>query len=104
MPVRCTFLELCCYSEVFLGSVFSYVSAFTFRRLSAAAVLQSRFIFMFYFSQIKDSSGTMYVFAIGLFLVAFQVSCDGAPERLIPVPTPPANVSQEKHLENRAGK
>lgn len=46
----------------------------------------------------------MYVFAIGLFLVAFQVSCDGAPERLIPVPTPPANVSQEKHLENRAGK
>ena len=38
----------------------------------------------------------MHAFAIGLLLVAFQVSCDGAPQRLIPEPTPPGDVSQEK--------
>ena len=38
----------------------------------------------------------MQAFAIGLLLVAFQVSCDGAPQRLIPEPTPPVDVSQEK--------
>ena len=66
----------------------------------------------------------MYAFAIGLLLVAFQVSCDGAPGRLIVEPIPhadvsaevsqeipvdvsqekPPEVSQEKHLEKRAGK
>ena len=58
---------------------------------------------MFYFPQIKDIPRTMYVFAIGLFLVTLQVTCDGAPERLIPVPTPPADVPQEKHLEKKSG-
>ena len=38
----------------------------------------------------------MHAFAIGLLLVAFQVSCHGAPQRLIPEPTPPGDVSQEK--------
>ena len=38
----------------------------------------------------------MYAFPICLLLVAFQVSCDGAPERLTPEPTPHADVSQEK--------
>ena len=62
----------------------------------------------------------MHAFAIGLLLVAIQVSCDGAPQRLIPEPTPhtdvseekpadvsqdqPPDVPQEKHLEERAGK
>lgn len=45
----------------------------------------------------------MYICFIGLFLVAFQVTCDGAPERLIPAPKLPADVSQEEKLvEKRA--
>ncbi|KAJ7382012.1 hypothetical protein OS493_037714 [Desmophyllum pertusum] len=45
----------------------------------------------------------MYIFFIGLFLVALQVTCDGAPERSFPVPQRPADVSQEeKHIEKRA--
>ena len=62
----------------------------------------------------------MHALAIGFFLVALQVSCDGAPQGSIPMPTPhadvseeksadvsqgkPPDVSQEKHLEERAGK
>lgn len=54
----------------------------------------------------------MHAFAIGFLLVALQVSCDGAPQGLIPMPTShtdvyaekPADVSQEKPLEERAGK
>ena len=54
----------------------------------------------------------MHALAIGFFLVALQVSCDGAPQGSIPMPAPhadvseekPADVSQEKHLEERAGK
>ena len=62
----------------------------------------------------------MHAFAIGLLLVAIQVSCDGAPQRLTPEPTPhtdvseekpadvsqgqPLDVPQEKHLVERAGK
>ena len=41
-------------------------------------------------------SRTMYTFAIGLLLVALQVSCDAAPSGLIPEPTPDADVSQGK--------
>ena len=62
----------------------------------------------------------MHAFVIGFLLVALQVSCDGAPQGLTPMPTPhvdvseekpadasqekPPDVSQEKHLEERAGK
>ncbi|KAL9981253.1 hypothetical protein ACROYT_G009930 [Oculina patagonica] len=45
----------------------------------------------------------MSFFFIGLFLVAFQVTCHGAPERLFPVPQLPVDVSQEKtDVEKRA--
>ena len=45
----------------------------------------------------------MYFFFIGLFLVAFQVTCYGAPERLLPVPQRSLNISQEeRRVEKRA--
>ena len=47
----------------------------------------------------------MYICALGLLLAAFQVTCDGAPERLIPALKLPADVSQEEKLvEKRARK
>jgi len=67
----------------------------------------------------------MYAFAVGLLLVALQVSCNAAPSDLIPEPKSQADekladvpqeipgdvfqekfpdVPQEKHLEKRAGK
>ncbi|XP_078362813.1 ectin-like isoform X2 [Oculina patagonica] len=45
----------------------------------------------------------MSFFFIGLFLVAFQVTCHGASERLFPVPPLPVDISQEEtHVEKRA--
>lgn len=47
----------------------------------------------------------MYVFLIGLVLVAFQVTCDGAPGRSLPVPELPSNVTQEEEqIEKRTCK
>ena len=47
----------------------------------------------------------MYFFFIGLFLVAFQVTCHGAPERLLPVPQRSLDISQEeRRVEKRACK
>lgn len=44
----------------------------------------------------------MYIFFIGFFLIASQVICHGAPERLFPVPQRPADVSrEEKYMEKR---
>ena len=53
-------------------------------------------------SKLKDIPRTMYFFFIGLLLVAFQVACHGAPERLLPVPQ--LVRQEEKHVEKRACK
>ncbi|KAL9981251.1 hypothetical protein ACROYT_G009927 [Oculina patagonica] len=51
----------------------------------------------------QDIPRTMSFFFIGLFLVAFQVTCHGASERLFPVPPLPVDISQEEtHVEKRA--
>lgn len=47
----------------------------------------------------------MYICLIGLFLAAFQATCDGAPERLVQALKLPADVLQEEKLvEKRASK
>ena len=52
---------------------------------------------------LKDIPRTMYIYLVGLFLAAFQVACDGAPDRLFPAL--PADVSEEEKLvEKRARK
>lgn len=58
-----------------------------------------------FFVDFTDIPRRMYIFFIGLVLVAFQVTCDGAPGRSFPVPELLSDIfKEEEHMEKRTGK